>query len=203
MRRDGYRIPTGGAKGFLARLEAVRLPEHLRLEIQPLLDVMKLLDLQIADADKQLARHVATDPVARRLSTVPGVGPVTAVTFTAVLDTCERFGSAREVRAYAGLVPREMSSGERQQRGRITKAGNNQLRSLLVEVAWCVMRTRKAEPLSLQQWAQRIAARRGKRIASVALARKLAGVLYAMWRDSTEFGQPKNPARPPATPLAA
>jgi transposase len=203
VRRDGYRIPPGSASHFRDRITAIDLSEHLRTEIEPLLDVMELLDVQIADADKRLAQYVASDPVAKRLTTVPGVGPVTAAAFTAVLDTCERFQSARQVRAYAGLVPREMSSGERQQRGRITKAGNGQLRSLLVEVAWCVMRTRRVEAQSLREWALRIAARRGKRIASVALARKLAGVLYAMWRDGTEFGQPQSPAQPPATTLAA
>ena len=87
------------------------------------------------------------------------------------------------------LVPRELSSGERQYRGRITKAGNRRLRCLLVEAAWGILRHKRADTESLRDWVLRIAARRGKKIAAVALARKLAGILYAMWRDGTRFGQ--------------
>ena len=112
---------------------------------------------------------------------------MTAVAFVATLDSVERFESAKQVRAYLGLVPREYSSGEGQLKGRITKAGNARARSLLVEAAWGLMRYRKPSARGLQMWAGRIAARRGKRIAAVALARKLAGILFAMWRDGTAF----------------
>jgi transposase len=85
-------------------------------------------------------------------------------------------------------VPREMSSGEKQRKGRITKSGNNRTRWLLVEAAWVLLvRVKKASVHPLQAWAVRIAARRGKRVAVVALARRLAGILYAMMRDGTEF----------------
>lgn len=120
--------------------------------------------------------------------TVPGIGPVTATTFIAITDRVDRFGSARQLRAYMGLVPRETSSGERQQRGHITKAGNSRTRSLLVEAAWCCLRSKQANVVPLNQWAQVIANRRGKRIAAVALARKLAGILFAMWGDEKDFG---------------
>jgi len=122
------------------------------------------------------------------LMTVPGVGPVTAGTFVAVVDTVERFSTARQVRAYLGLVPREMSSGETQRCGHITKAGNSRMRSLFVEAAWSFLRSQRAEAQPLREWASGIAARRGKRIAAVALARKLAGVLFAIWRDGSSFG---------------
>jgi transposase len=112
---------------------------------------------------------------------------VTAVTFVAVLDQLGRFQSAGQVRAYLGLVPREMSSGEKRMRGHITKTGNRRLRSLLVEAAWGILRHKRPETSALRAWTERIAARRGKRIAAVALARKLAGILYAMWRDGTRF----------------
>ena len=91
------------------------------------------------------------------------------------------------MRCYLGLVPREHSSGERQLRGRISKAGNKRARSLLVEAAWTIMRNKKPATKALREWAARIAARRGKRIAAVALARRLAGILYAMWRDGTAY----------------
>jgi transposase len=89
-----------------------------------------------------------------------------------------------------GLVPREQSSGEQRLRGRITKAGNARLRTLLVEAAWSILRYQHEATRPLRAWALRIAGRRGKRIAAVALARKLAGILYAMWRDGSDFGQP-------------
>jgi len=87
-----------------------------------------------------------------------------------------------------GLVPSEKSSGERQLRGRITKAGNGRLRALLVEAAWSLMRSKQESVKSIQQWTRSIALRRGEQIAAVALARKLAGILFAMWRDGTAFG---------------
>jgi len=97
---------------------------------------------------------------------------------------------------YLGLVPSENSSGERQQRGRLTKTGNRRLRYLLVEAAWSLLRSKKADTAKLQKWTQAIAGRRGKQIAVVALARKLAGILYAMWRDGTEFGAASKEGEP-------
>ena len=135
---------------------------------------------------------VRSDEVVQRLCTAVGVGSVTAVSFVATVDRVERFESARSLRCYLGLVPREYSSSERRQQGAITKQGNSRTRALLVEAAHCVMRNRREETASLRDWAERIRARRGLRIAAVALARKLAGILFAMWRDGTTFGLPAN-----------
>lgn len=148
---------------------------------------MRAVNEQITLADKRLAELVKEDEVVKRLCTAPGVGPVTATTFVATIDNAHRFTSAKQVRCYLGLVPREHSSGERQLRGKISKAGNKRARSLLVEAAWTIMRNQRPETRSLREWAARITARRGKRRAAVALARRLAGVLYAMWRDETEY----------------
>ena len=101
--------------------------------------------------------------------------------------SCRRRASRRPLQCYLGLVPREMSSGEKQHRGRITKSGNARARWLLVETAWAVSRSRTAQTTVLRVRAQRIAARRGKRVAMVALARRPAGILFAMWRDGTSF----------------
>jgi transposase len=97
------------------------------------------------------------------------------------------------------LTPREMSSGEKQHRGTITKMGNGRLRWMLVESAWCIVRSRRAETWHLRRWTERIALRRGNRVALVGLARKLAGILYAMLRDGTVYTPPKM-ARPVAEP---
>src|SRR5262249_21634777 len=133
-------------------------------------------------------RIVAADAVARRLTTAPGVGPVTGAAFVATVDDVTRFRGAHQVEAYLGLVPCEWSSSEVPRRGRITQAGNGRMRSLLVQAAWCTLRRRrKPQTAALRDWAARIATRRGRPIAAVALARRLAGILFAIWRDGTGY----------------
>ena len=109
----------------------------------------------------------------RYLFSVPGVGPVVATTFAATLDDASRFLGAKHVRSYLGLVPREYSSGERQRRGRISKAGSARARSLMVEAAWSLLRWKTERTRALHEWWTRIAQRHGKATAVVALARKL------------------------------
>ncbi len=188
LRREGLRVRSGSAERFVERVGVVEVPALIRQEIEPLLAVMDHLDTQIALADRQLTALASEEGEIRRLCTVPGIGPVTATSVVATLDTAERFRGAHQVEAYLGLVPRERSSGEKQHKGRITKSGNNRTRYLLVEAAWVLLsRVKQAQAQPLQAWAERIAARRGKRVAVVALARRLAGILYAMMRDGTEF----------------
>ena len=186
-RREGCRIPAGVSRGFGARVEDARLPAHVLAQVEPLLVMLESLNEQIKNADEKLAEIVRDDEVVRRLTTVPGVGPVTATTYAATLDGAARFRDAKQVRSYLGLVPREHGSGEKQHRGRISKTGNSRARSLLVEAAWALLRWKTPKTQGLHEWATRIAARRGKATAVVALARKLAGVLFALWRDGTEF----------------
>ena len=90
--------------------------------------------------------------------------------------------------AYLGLIPCEWSSSETQRRGHITKAGNGRLRWLWVQAAWGILRRRqRPEPAALRDWAERMAGRRGRAIAAVALARRLAGIRLALWRDGTDY----------------
>ena len=187
VRRDGFRLASGAAEHTRAKLAALPLPPTLTGELAPLVALLPALDREIAAADARLAQYLAGDPVVGRLATAPGIGPVTATAFVATLDDITRFATAHQVEAYLGLVPSERSSGERQRRGRITKAGNTRMRWLLVEAAWRVLRSPRADAAPLRAWAERIALRRGQRIAVVALARRLAGVLYAMWRDGTSY----------------
>jgi transposase len=191
LRRAGLRIDAGYSPSFLKRLARVELTAALREEIAPLLCLMASLNEQIKAADEQLARLVKEDEVVARLCTAPGVGPVTATSFVSTLDEASRFAGPKQARAYLGLVPSERSSGERQ-RGHISKAGPGRARHMLVEATWTILRRRSAANAALHEWGARIAARRGARVAVVALARKLAGILYAMWRDGTKFE-----ARPP------
>jgi transposase len=186
-RRDGLRIVSGAARSFTARLAALQLSAELQAEIAPLIVLLEALNEQIKRADDELAQLVKESPVVKRLTSVPGVGVVTATCFVSTLDDVSRFPDAKQVRAYLGLMPSEYSSGERQQRGHINKAGPNRARYLLVEAALTILRRRSAATASLHDWATRIKERRGMKIAVVALARKLAGVLYAMWRDGVDF----------------
>ncbi len=187
LRHEGVRVGSGSAAGFRARLQARDLPERLQAGIGPLVSVLAPVNEQIAVADARIAQIVEHDAVVTRLCTAPGVGAVTAVAFVATLDDVARFRGAHQVEAYLGLVPQELSSGERRHRGPITKTGNGRARWLLVEAAWTILRSTHPSTAALRAWAERIAERRGKRVAVVALARKLAGILYAMWRDGTEY----------------
>jgi transposase len=110
---------------------------------------------------------------------------VTAVRFVAALDDVTRFRNAHAVQSYLGLTPGENSSSDRKQQTGITKAGAMEVRRALVQAAWAAFRKAPKEPMV--GWATQIAARRGVFIAIVALARKLAGILFAMWRDGTTY----------------
>ena len=195
-RREGLRLPSGGPERLVERLAALAMSDALRTELAPLVAVLAPLQREIAAADERLAALARTDPVMRHLATTPGVGPVTAAAFVAALDDVTRFATAHHVEAYLGLVPRERSSGERQRRGAITKAGSSRVRGLLVEAAWCITRSKRADLEMLRTWTDRIARQRGRSVALVALARRLAGILYALWRDNTDYGirQPRSAA---------
>lgn len=186
VRRDGLRVPTSATPWVPARISALDLSPALAAELAPLFTVYTPLNEQIAAADRRLAALATSDPIVALLRTAPGIGPVTASAFVATVDDITRFHSAHQLEAYLGLVPSERSSGEKRQLGRITKAGNGRVRWLLVEAAWHILRSRRPETAALRTWTLPIAQRRGKRIAAVALARRLAGILCAMWRD----GQP-------------
>lgn len=183
----GLRVVGTGSASFAARAAAVEMSAALRQTVEPLLVTLQTLSEQIAECDERLAEAVRDDRVVRRLMSVPGVGVVTAVAFIAAIDEVARFATAKQVRAYFGLVPSEESSGERQVRGHITKTGDGRVRHLLVEAAWSLIHSRSELGAGRRRWAARIAERRGRRIAAVALARKLAGILFALWRDETEF----------------
>ncbi len=195
LRRHGWRVPTGSAETFSRRLMALRLPGRLLSEVAPLLAVMRHVNQQLAYSDDVIEAITRPDARVQRLRTVPSVGPVTAAAFVATIDDAQRFRRAHEAEAYLGLVPRELSSGGRQRRGRITKAGNTRMRWLLVQAAMSILRCRHAQTDALRAWATGIAARRGKKIAVVALARRLAGILYAMLRDGTTYDPRAVPRR--------
>lgn len=185
LRQGGYRLARSSSERMPARLATLVLPSGLTETLAPLRRLVETLTTEIAGVDARLATQAQTDPTVRRLQSVPGVGPVVALTFRAFVDDVSRFGSAGQVSAAIGLVPREDSSAERRHRGHITKAGPCELRSLLVQAAWACWRSKASG--TLRAWVERLAGRRGKRIAVVALARRLSRILFAVWRDQSVF----------------
>jgi transposase len=185
VRQTGERVPPCSAAAVPQRLDALPLPAELVATLAPVRRMVIALSTEIATLDRQLQATAAADPVVRHLQTVPGVGPVVALTFRAVIDDVGRFARADQVSAALGLVPREDSSAERRHRGHITKVGPRELRSLLVQAAWVCWR--RAASATLRSWVERLAHRRGRRIAVVALARRLSRILYAVWRDDVDF----------------
>lgn len=188
LRREGLSTRSGHAESFVERVLELEMSPALHEEIEPLLDLLGPLNDQLDGVDSRLAQLAREDDAARRLMTMPGVGPVVALAFVATVDRIDRFRSAHQLESYLGLVPREWSSSEIQRRGPITKTGNKRVRWLLVQTARAVMRApnrRTTRPL--WEWADRVGSRRSGRVAIVALARRIAGILYAMWRDSTDF----------------
>jgi transposase len=193
LRQEGYRLPAGSAEAVGKRYARLVVPAVLHEALAPLLDLLAHVGPAIKQAGEVARAQAAADPIVQRLMTAPGIGPITALTYRATVDDIKRFPDAGSASAFLGLVPREDSSGERQRRGRITKAGPPIARSLLIQAAWVVWR-QKAGGGGLHAWVTRLADRRGKRVAVVALARRLSRILYAMWRDGTEYRLASVPA---------
>jgi transposase len=192
VRARAERLGRCKSDNFVAKLQSTKLQPATRTLIAPLERALVLLDGEIASVDARLEKLCSTEPIIEKLTTAPGVGLIVAAAFVSVIDEAKRFQNAHQVESYLGLVPSEDTSGGRDRRrlGSITKQGNPYLRAMLVQGAWGIWRLRdKNDPL--KRWGQAVAKRRGKRIAVVAMARRLAGVLWALWRDGSVY----DPAR--------
>jgi transposase len=166
-------------------LESLKLAPWASRRRQDLLDLLDQLTPKIQELTRALEQEVEKRPVTRRLMTHPGVGSLTALAFELVIGTPERFPCGKQIASYVGLVPSEESSGDRRRLGHISKQGNVLLRFLLVEAAQVTVR-------SQPQWRSKffhLAMRRGRKIAKVAMARKLVVHLYWMWRQGWDYGQ--------------
>lgn len=141
---------------------------------------------QVTDLDAELQEIAKESPLARRLTTVPGVGPIVALSFIATVDDAARFRRAVDVGAYLGLTPRRYQSGETDWTGRISKRGDSAMRKLLYEAAnILIQRVPRFSPL--KAWAVKLAEKKGMKKATVAAARKIAVILTRIWRDGTTF----------------
>jgi transposase len=148
--------------------------------------VWQSLREQILVLDRELLLRAKNDAAARRLMTIPAVGVIAALAFTAVVDKPDRFRNARAVGAYLGLTPRRYQSGEIDCAGHISKCGDPLARSYLFQSANAIL-TRKVKDSALRDWGRALAARIGLRRATVAVARKLATIMHTIWREDRDF----------------
>jgi transposase len=167
------------------QLESFRLARWASRRRHDLLELLDRLNPTIAELSQAIEQEVEKCPAAQRLLTHPGVGALTALAFVLIIGRAERFQCGKQIACYLGLVPLEESSGERRRLGHITKQGNALLRFLLVEAAQVTVRT-------IPQWRSKyfhLAMRRGRKIAKVAMARKLAVRLFWMMRQEWNYEQ--------------
>ena len=157
----------------------------LEAAVAPILSARAALRRELAGLEKLVRNLAVDDPVSRLLMTVPGVGPVVALTFKSAIDDPGRFRRSKDIGPWVGLTPGRNQSGERDIVGAITKAGDAGLRTALYQAA-TVMLACGAHNW-LKAWALRLAVLRGRKRATVALARRIGVVLHRMWRDGTEF----------------
>lgn len=186
-RASGKVIDSCDADHFVVRLEAAPLPVSVRAALAPLTQAIAVVQQQLAEADALLVALAQKDPTVVLMTTTPGVGLIVAATMVSVLDGAGRFHDAHQVESYLGLVPYEDSSGKAVHRlGHITKQGNRHARTALVEAAWVILqRYDREDPLG--RWARQLAQRRSDPIAAVALARRLAGVLWAIAKRGVPY----------------
>ena len=187
LRNFGLKVGVVGASKFEARIRELveNLPDLAEL-VEPLLIVRRTLREQIGILHGRLLAIVRTDDVCRRLMTVPGVGPVVALTYRATVDVPARFRNSKAVGAVFGLTPARYQSGEIDRSGAISRCGDEMMRAMLYEAAHILL-VRVAKWSWLKAWAMKIARHRGMKKATVALARRLAVILHRIWVDGSEF----------------
>jgi transposase len=187
LRNFGLKVGMVGRAKFEARItELVEDLPDLVVLVEPLLIVRRVLREQVGILHRRLLAIVRDDDVCRRLMTVPGVGPVVALTYRATVDVPARFRNSKAVGAVFGLTPAKYQSGEVERTGAISRCGDEMMRMMLYEAAQIVL-VRSTKWSWLKAWAMKIARHRGMKRAIVALARRLAVIMHRIWVDGTEF----------------
>lgn len=187
LKTHGHVVRRGCKGVFAVRVNAaLQDSPTLGAIIEPLLNAWQALREQIAVLEKRLVARAREDVVARRLMTVPGIGPLVSLAFMSTVDDPTRFSSSADVGAYFGLTPKRWQSGEVDFQGKISRCGDAFMRGYLFEAA-AVLMGRWCKPSALREWGERLAARSSLRKAKVALARKLAVLLHRLWITGKEF----------------
>jgi transposase len=199
LREQGLPVPVG-ARRVVARVMSIledadaALPDLLRQTVALVVEEIRALETRIATIDQQLAHVARTHPVAVRLQQVPGVGVITATALVGAVAHIHAFRRGRQFASWLGLTPRESSTGSRRFLGRISKRGDVYLRCLLTHGARAVLLTAQRTVRStlhratrFQQWAVTIATRRGHNKPAIAIANKLARIIWAVWHYDVDF----------------
>jgi transposase len=187
LRNFGLKVGMVGTVKFEARIkELVGNLRDLAVLVEPLLIVRRVVREQLGILHRRLLAIVRDDDVCRRLMTIPGVGPVVALTYRVTVDVPARFRNSKAVGAVFGLTPTKYQSGENDRPGAISRCGDEMMRMMLYEAAQSML-VRSAKWSWLKAWAMKIARHRGMKKAIVALARRLAVIMHRMWVDGTDF----------------
>jgi transposase len=189
----GIKLGVATAAAFSPKVKAAIADKNPVFK-QAILAMLRARDDVLAQQralDKKCLAMARSSAVCKRLMTVPGVGPITALTFQAEIDDPHRFRKSRDVGVHIGLTPKRYASGETDITGSISKCGNTALRTLLFEAS-VTMLARSGRWSRMKAWGVRLAQRKGFKVASTAVARKLAVVMHRMWVDGTDFayGEP-------------
>ena len=187
LKTFGSIVSQSVEKGFEAKVRGTMSGQPLLQKmVNPLMEVLQTVQEQVTALDELLGDYAENDKICNHLMTIPGIGVVTAVAFTAAVDDPKRFKNSRAVGAYFGLTSRRYQSGEMDHSGRISKCGDRLVRSYLYEAAGSLL-TRTKTWSALKSWGLRIAKRSGMSKARVAVARKLAVIMHQMWLTGEAF----------------
>ena len=187
LREAGVKLGTPARAAFADRVRELAGGDASVMPlVEPMLTILATMLRELERLTKQVLVIVRDEKVCRRLMSVPGVGPITALSFRATIDRPDRFRHSRDVGAHLGLTPARYQSGETDIQGRVSRCGDELARTALYEAAHTLL-VRSKKWSSLRAWGMTVAKHRGMARARVAVARKLAVILHRMWIDETEF----------------
>jgi transposase len=203
LRQESMRLPSHALMswiGWQRLLEQGFEHEHLAVIVASYSETFRRLTQSIQELERELAEREKRDGRAARLQTMPRVGPISSLTFLAAVDDVNRFGSSRKLVGYSGLAPIVRASGERTEYGAISREGRKELRAVWVQIAHLVAIDTKPATAPLRRWYQRVALRRGKKTATVALARRLLVIAYQLLRKGEDYNAARLNKRPTEGP---
>jgi transposase len=193
MAEHGWVAPKGPS--HIARLgelleDAASVPASARPVLRLLIGMVEELDRRIAELDREIAKRAREDETARRLMTIPGIGPITATALTALAPPPESFARGRDFAAWLGLVPRQHSSGGKQKLGAISRMGERSLRRLLIIGASAVVLQASKRGAPPGSWLEQMLARKPRMLVTVALANKTARIVWALLSRNEVYRAP-------------
>lgn len=190
LRQEGIRLPTNALSskvGWRRLLEAGFEQEHLAVLVAAYFESFLALNQSIKALDQDLSERERREPRAARLQTMPKVGRIASLTFLAAVEDVNRFGSSRKLVGYTGLAPTVRQSSERTQYGAISREGRRELRAVWVQIAQLVANDCNRATQPLRRWFERVAKKRGRKTAIVALARRLLVIAYQLLKTETDY----------------